>query len=174
MTEFAKHGRRMFGDFDLESRPAKSSLRAMTGGHAQQQIRNFSSVPNGLLGTPPNRKVFNSVRATGSQVSSRAYATTTNPNPPLGQKNASNTQPARVALIGMSDMSLAWRLAHRHRRSGLYWSGLDKPPQCPSQPGSSTRFVTRTCWAETQGIRQTGDHLRKYESRRCAEAIREW
>jgi N-acetyl-gamma-glutamyl-phosphate reductase/acetylglutamate kinase len=30
----------------------------------------------------------------------RGYATTTNPNPPYGKKNASKTQPARVALIG--------------------------------------------------------------------------
>src|SRR6201999_1066720 len=32
--------------------------------------------------------------------SSRGYATTTNPNPPFGNKNSSNTQPAKVALIG--------------------------------------------------------------------------
>ncbi|VUC33290.1 unnamed protein product [Clonostachys rosea] len=30
----------------------------------------------------------------------RGYATTTNPNPPLGKKNASNDVPSRIALIG--------------------------------------------------------------------------
>lgn len=30
----------------------------------------------------------------------RSYSTTSNPNPPFGEKNASNSRPARVALIG--------------------------------------------------------------------------
>src|SRR5690606_17498919 len=36
----------------------------------------------------------------GLRVAARGYATTTNPNPPLGKKNATNDKASRVALIG--------------------------------------------------------------------------
>lgn len=40
-----------------------------------------------------NARAFSSTRSLG-------YATTTNPNPPFGKKNASNDAPSRIALIG--------------------------------------------------------------------------
>ena len=90
MTEFTKHGRHMMGDSNLEARlhraAAAASARLAPQTH-QQQARAFST---------SSRPMFRSPR----QATSRGYATTTNPNPPFGSKNSSNTQPAKVALIG--------------------------------------------------------------------------
>lgn len=101
MTEFTKYGRAMLGDANLEARLQRAA-RAGSGmsasmGQSQphrQQARAFS--------TSVRRPTVNSSRfvATPITSSSRGYATTTNPNPPFGAKNSSNTQPARVALIG--------------------------------------------------------------------------
>lgn len=101
MTEFNAHGRHMLGDANLEARlhraaqiaSARLSSQPATGRPAststlqKQQVRAFS--------TPSFRR--NIIYASKS---SRTYATTTNPNPPFGSKNFSNTQPAKVALIG--------------------------------------------------------------------------
>ena len=98
MLEFGKHGRDMFGDINLESRLQKAARAAMSLGPSAQQKRaystsNDSSRPNVLRSVRSNRM--------GPPApSSRTYATTTNPNPPFGTKNSSNTKPAKVALIG--------------------------------------------------------------------------
>ncbi|KAH8601475.1 hypothetical protein B0O99DRAFT_501655 [Bisporella sp. PMI_857] len=101
MTEFNKHGRSMLGDSNLEARLQRAA-RAASGMSAsvknrvaQQQVRTFSTtVRRPASGKPISTKF----RALVS--SSRGYATTTNPNPPFGKHNSSNTQPAKVALIG--------------------------------------------------------------------------
>lgn len=99
MTEFVTHGRSMLGDANLEARLHRAA-RAATGmsaaaamaagrGPMKQQARAFS--------TSARRPM---VRSTRIATSGRGYATTTNPNPPFGKQNSSNTQPAKVALIG--------------------------------------------------------------------------
>ena len=100
MSEFGKHGRDMFGDQNLESKlkkAAQAASSAMTGGNAQQ-TRAYSTVQYSSQ-RPSAISRASAVRQM-SQRRSRNYATTTNPNPPFGTKNASNTTPARVALIG--------------------------------------------------------------------------
>lgn len=101
MTEFTKHGRAMLGDANLEARLQRAA-RAATGMSASihnapaqlQQARAFSTSAG-----RPAIKISRSIPRSSTS-SSRGYATTTNPNPPFGAKNSSNTQPARVALIG--------------------------------------------------------------------------
>ncbi|EDO02630.1 hypothetical protein SS1G_05107 [Sclerotinia sclerotiorum 1980 UF-70] len=99
MTEFVTHGRSMLGDANLEARLHRAA-RAATGmsaamagqGAIKQQARAFS--------TSARRPAVKSTRASHFMISGRGYATTTNPNPPFGKQNSSNTQPAKVALIG--------------------------------------------------------------------------
>lgn len=99
MTEFVTHGRSMLGDANLEARIHRAA-RAATGMSAvmagqsgiRQQARAFS--------TSARRPTTKSSRIGRITSSTRGYATTTNPNPPFGKQNSSNTQPAKVALIG--------------------------------------------------------------------------
>ncbi len=109
MIEFTKHGRQLFGDFNLESRlqraaraasdmanaakkGASNIANAATKGMAQK--RSYSTTAN------PLRAARKARYTTKPAMSIRTYATTTNPNPPLGSKNSSNSKPSRVALIG--------------------------------------------------------------------------
>lgn len=103
MTEFSKYGRAMLGDANLEARLHRAARAAsgmsasmhQSGTPQRQQARAFS--------TNARRPVTKTTRTTTPRTfatSSRGYATTTNPNPPFGAKNSSNTQPAKVALIG--------------------------------------------------------------------------
>jgi N-acetyl-gamma-glutamyl-phosphate reductase/acetylglutamate kinase len=65
----------------------------------KQQVRAFSTSSSSLLSSPTFAPRWSSpvgLRATAA----RGYATTTNPNPPLGKKNATNDKASRVALIG--------------------------------------------------------------------------
>jgi N-acetyl-gamma-glutamyl-phosphate reductase / acetylglutamate kinase len=97
MLEFTKHGRKMFGDINLESRlhrAARTASHAAVSATGMQQARAYSTNTSSLRSYRSRRE-----GAVGAS-SGRAYATTTNPNPPLGNKNNSNPQPARVALIG--------------------------------------------------------------------------
>ncbi|KMU88523.1 arg-6 [Coccidioides immitis H538.4] len=91
--EFSKRGSDMFGDINLEPK-----LPTSAGGGAKlaaaQQKRTFSTSANTSA-----LRAFGSQKFRANTQSIRSY-TTTNPNPPLGKKNASNTQPSRVALIG--------------------------------------------------------------------------
>jgi N-acetyl-gamma-glutamyl-phosphate reductase/acetylglutamate kinase len=109
MVEFTKHGRQMFGDINLESRlhraaraasevadaarkGASNITRAASKGIAQ--TRSYSTSAN------PLRAARQAKYVTKPALAIRTYATTTNPNPPLGAKNSSNSKPSRVALIG--------------------------------------------------------------------------
>ncbi|KAF8428341.1 Aspartate/glutamate/uridylate kinase [Tirmania nivea] len=56
----------------------------------KQQARAFSTYTRPTFAYPPLQRVYNS---------RRTFATT-NPNPPLGSSNSTNTKPAKVALIG--------------------------------------------------------------------------
>ncbi len=91
MTEFAKHGRGMLGRHNLESHLSQAAAKpALQHVGAHQQSRSFSTQAN------PRRTMGTSFWKRNT----RTYSTTTNPNPPFGARNASNSQPARVALIG--------------------------------------------------------------------------
>ena len=99
VQEFNQHGRQMFGDINLESRLHRAHQAATNiskgfgaSGASAEQRRAFSSTSNALRATRAKRPAV-AVNAI------RTYATT-NPNPPLGEKNASSSQPAKVALIG--------------------------------------------------------------------------
>ncbi|KAI5291190.1 Protein arg-6, mitochondrial [Ascosphaera aggregata] len=82
VIEFSKHGREMLGDNSLESKLHRAARVV-----PPEQKRSFS--------TSSRASVF----ARPDFVQKRGYHTT-NPNPPRGKKNASNTQPSKVALIG--------------------------------------------------------------------------
>ena len=98
MTQFNTHGREMFGDQNLETRLRKAAQTPfapsqMNGGQLQQ-ARAFSSLSTARPGVSKRKQMWM------VQAGTRSYATSTNPNPPFGSKNSSNTTPARVALIG--------------------------------------------------------------------------
>jgi N-acetyl-gamma-glutamyl-phosphate reductase / acetylglutamate kinase len=94
MLEFTKYGRQMFGDINLESKLQRAShtalnmTRSVAGSAVLSHARAYSTLSNSLKPARYNK------------VSVRTYGTTTNPNPPFGTKNNSNSNPARVALIG--------------------------------------------------------------------------
>ncbi|KAL4794388.1 hypothetical protein BDV19DRAFT_379510 [Aspergillus venezuelensis] len=94
VQEFTQHGRQMFGDINLESRLQRAAQAATNIGRgaAAQQKRTFSTSANALRASRFGRPAL-------PVQSVRTYATT-NPNPPLGEKNMSNTKPSKVALIG--------------------------------------------------------------------------
>lgn len=100
MLQFSKHGRSMYGDTNLESklqkaaRAAASTMSSMAKSAGLQQSRAYSTSANPLRAA---RRTFGSAKPA---LNIRTYATTTNPNPPLGRKNKSNDGPSRVALIG--------------------------------------------------------------------------
>ncbi|KAM3512171.1 hypothetical protein MY11210_004159 [Beauveria gryllotalpidicola] len=92
--EFVSYGRAMLGDTNLESRLRRAAQTAsdnLNRSHVAQQARGFST--SRVIGprTPSMSPM---------QQQRRGYTTNTNPNPPLGKKNATNSVPARVALIG--------------------------------------------------------------------------
>lgn len=105
IKDFSEHGRAMMGDANLEARlqRAASSARIQAATQAavkaaQSQARAFSTQARRPVSSTANRlagaaRAFHTSRALG-------VPETTNPNPPLGRKNATNSQPARVALIG--------------------------------------------------------------------------
>jgi N-acetyl-gamma-glutamyl-phosphate reductase/acetylglutamate kinase len=90
----------MFGDINLESklqraaRVMSDAASAVTGSVGLQQARAYSTQANSLRAARSKSRRMQTVST------SRSYATTTNPNPPLGTKNSSNPNPSRVALIG--------------------------------------------------------------------------
>lgn len=98
VQEFTQNGRQMFGDINLESRLHRAQQAAGShkgfgaSGASFEQKRAFSSASNAL-------RITRAMRPAMAVNAVRTYATT-NPNPPLGEKNASNSQPAKVALIG--------------------------------------------------------------------------
>jgi N-acetyl-gamma-glutamyl-phosphate reductase/acetylglutamate kinase len=116
MAEFTQNGRRMFGDINLESqlhRAADAATRIRENGlAARQQARAYSTSARPLSTTatsssnPFSRStsLFTQRPRASFQVSTfrvgRGYATSTNPNPPYGNKQKSRDYPAKVALIG--------------------------------------------------------------------------
>lgn len=65
--------------------------------------RNLSALPGSDRINSPRRIGQKSLGSIGSQhlsLQRRDYTATTNPNPPLGKKNASNDVPSRIGLIG--------------------------------------------------------------------------
>ncbi|KXS96057.1 hypothetical protein AC578_2288 [Pseudocercospora eumusae] len=91
MSEFVKHGRKMFGDTNLESHIHRANSTA-------QRIRaNAANLAS-------NRRAFSTSARPAARVTTnglqqvRTY--TTNPNPPLGIKNREKDYPSKVAIIG--------------------------------------------------------------------------
>ncbi|EGE07541.1 Arg-6 [Trichophyton equinum CBS 127.97] len=96
VVEFSKNGRDMLGNLSMESSINGSAAGGSNPSAAVQQKRSFS--------TTSTASALRSLRHQQQQYTppgfSRSYTTQTNPNPPLGKKNASNTKPSKVALIG--------------------------------------------------------------------------
>ena len=105
MKEFETHGRAMFGDSNLEARlqrAARIASENLSGAQTGvQQARAYSTMTSSQLGLRPTAKAMIPPFPAAQRVGfSRGYATTTNPNPPFGRKNASNDQTSRIGLIG--------------------------------------------------------------------------
>jgi N-acetyl-gamma-glutamyl-phosphate reductase/acetylglutamate kinase len=102
VLEFTKHGRQMFGDYNLEARLHRAAQAAFNigggggaglGAAASQQRRTFST-------TSVTSALRASRRTMPLSATNAARQYSTNPNPPLGDKNKSNNRPSKVALIG--------------------------------------------------------------------------
>ncbi|OAX77653.1 N-acetyl-gamma-glutamyl-phosphate reductase, partial [Emergomyces africanus] len=100
IAEFSKHGSDMLGGNGLESRFQRAaqagSNPARAIGSSSQQKRTFSTSTTSSILRVQRQRQFG---VSSYHQSSRSY-TTTNPNPPLGEKNVSNSKPSKVALIG--------------------------------------------------------------------------
>lgn len=115
MAEFTQHGRRMFGDTNLESQLSRANsdaIRIRDINQARQQKRQYSTTtgytaPSTVASSGRRlapRSIFARTNAS-STGAARTYATAssqsqTNPNPPFGNKQKSRDYPAKVALIG--------------------------------------------------------------------------
>jgi N-acetyl-gamma-glutamyl-phosphate reductase / acetylglutamate kinase len=117
MAEFTEKGRSMFGDINLESQLHRAAASAFglskeAVARSVAQARAYSTSSNGVSGSgvvAKTNKAFFSNRRPGLRTSrstsalglgARGLATTTNPNPPYGDKQKSRDWPAKVALIG--------------------------------------------------------------------------
>jgi N-acetyl-gamma-glutamyl-phosphate reductase / acetylglutamate kinase len=115
MAEFTQKGRRMFGDINLESqlhRAASAAFGLSQEAVARQQARAYSTKTSSLVSSASSRSAnkgsqFSSLARPSlrtarsiSVLGQRGYASTTNPNPPYGNKQKSRDWPAKVALIG--------------------------------------------------------------------------
>lgn len=77
---------------NLETRPQKAPKSNVFIESVQpQQVRAFSST---------TRHSICELKKINVDLPMRRHVTTTNPNPPFGKKNSSNSEPAKVALIG--------------------------------------------------------------------------
>lgn len=78
--------------------PASSSSRQVLG--RRQNLDNARSLSSArsLTASPSRTRRVAQQAVLGQQT--KGYATTTNPNPPLDKKNASNDSPSRIGLIG--------------------------------------------------------------------------
>ena len=77
MMEFGKHGRGMFGDYNLESKLHRAAIAARTQGGQMQQARAYSTSTRPQLGS--NGRMSPRRWERRALLSSRTYATTTNP-----------------------------------------------------------------------------------------------
>ncbi|CAK7228287.1 Protein arg-6, mitochondrial [Sporothrix bragantina] len=126
MKDFSEHGRSMLGDANLEARLQRAAERAGSDSAAaavkaatsaafqsspmqQQQSRAFSTAARRPITSSSPLSTFSSSRFFSRRTIAASFHTTranridedtTNPNPPLGKKNATNDRNARVALIG--------------------------------------------------------------------------
>ena len=98
MVEFNKHGREMFGGINLESKLQKAARAAAQ--LASNVARSSGLTQARAFSTSSRSTQSRRTQAISPMGASRTYATTTNPNPPLGAKNSSNDRPSRVAIIG--------------------------------------------------------------------------
>ncbi|RVX69480.1 Protein arg-6, mitochondrial [Exophiala mesophila] len=100
MVEFTKHGRQMFGDFNLESKLQRAARAASNLASAAAKSAGLTQKRSYSTSANPLRTVRQALHVVKPAISIRTYASTTNPNPPLGSKNSSNSKPSRIALIG--------------------------------------------------------------------------
>merc|ERR1711881_49810 len=118
MKEFTQQGRKMFGDINLESqlhRAANAASRIRETANAQRAERaeraaaSYHTSAHPSSGRRINARGTNGlssrskragIEARAANVLARGYATSTNPNPPFGNKQKSRDWPAKVALIG--------------------------------------------------------------------------
>jgi N-acetyl-gamma-glutamyl-phosphate reductase/acetylglutamate kinase len=118
MAEFTRQGRRMFGDINLESQLHRAANAAFglskeAVARQQQQARAYSTATaakssSTFASTTSRAPMFSSgttrpgLRRARSMAlpTQRGYASSTNPNPPYGNKQKSRDWPAKVALIG--------------------------------------------------------------------------
>ncbi|KHN96663.1 arg-6 [Metarhizium album ARSEF 1941] len=83
--------------------PTSVAMRTAARGAFRQATSSSSSItaaPNSNRGLSSSRPAFNQAAACIVGRQRRGYVATTNPNPPLGKKNASNDIPSRIGLIG--------------------------------------------------------------------------
>lgn len=100
MVEFNKHGREMFGDINLESKLQKAARSASRIASSALQSAGLQQARAYSTTSRSSRPSKRSKVAPRTPSLFRTYATTTNPNPPLGNKNSSNTRPSKIALVG--------------------------------------------------------------------------
>jgi N-acetyl-gamma-glutamyl-phosphate reductase/acetylglutamate kinase len=117
MKEFTQHGRRMFGDINLESqlhRAANAAARIRETANAERAERARQAAAYHTSAHPSSAGRVNArgtngissrskragIQQRAANVLTRGYATSTNPNPPFGNKQKSRDWPAKVALIG--------------------------------------------------------------------------
>lgn len=92
MRDFETNGREMLGDSNLEARMQRAAINTGASSASpavRQQARGYA--------TAARRTPSLLSRQAGQ---TRGFATTTNPNPPLGKRNKTREGPAKVALIG--------------------------------------------------------------------------
>lgn len=98
VAKFSENGRDIFGNIDVKSPSLLSTMTAaivgdqMTTTGATQQARAYST-------TSTAQRSWRRQHSR-SFSSSRRHSFSTNPNPPFGAKNSTNTESAKVALIG--------------------------------------------------------------------------
>ncbi|EON95918.1 putative acetylglutamate kinase protein [Phaeoacremonium minimum UCRPA7] len=97
MKDFETHGREMLDNSNLEARMQRAALKAAAA-QVQAQAQPAFAQQARAYSTSARRPAL--PRKAFGQQTARGFATTTNPNPPLGKKNASTSEPAKVALIG--------------------------------------------------------------------------
>ncbi|KAK2747160.1 Protein arg-6, mitochondrial [Myotisia sp. PD_48] len=101
----AEEVKQLISEFDQQN-PAAENASPKTKSHRAAQAAATQAGGVSSAATQQKRAFSTSTRATTTlpvfrqQMGRRSYGTNSNPNPPLGKKNASNTQPSKVALIG--------------------------------------------------------------------------
>jgi N-acetyl-gamma-glutamyl-phosphate reductase / acetylglutamate kinase len=100
MEDFQTNGRAMQGDTNLEARLKRAASQAQSSSMSTPPPAEFTAGQPQFARAYSTRARPGIVRPVGGPAARRGYATTTNPNPPYGRKNATSDQPAKVALIG--------------------------------------------------------------------------